>query len=176
MPLASSFRIMYLSPVPEHSGTELVLASEYLFIPVPDWLDAGQSDIPAFKKAVIGDGERETQCMSKQVVESGTPWYFCYMILKSYVNARMTECWRIVSPASAFLPVVSCLSLASAFQHQGSFRCRWSRISPALPSYGCKLTVSTFQYNFICTSLITEVLSFKLILLIASLSSHKIAN
>jgi hypothetical protein len=52
----------------------LVPASEFLFIPVPDWLDAEQSDIPAFKKDVGGGGERETQCTSKlQVVESDTP-------------------------------------------------------------------------------------------------------
>ncbi len=49
--------ILYLSPVPEHSGTGLgpyfstglVPASAFLFIPVPDWRDAGQSDVPAFK-------------------------------------------------------------------------------------------------------------------------------
>jgi hypothetical protein len=41
-----------------------------------------------------------------------------------------------VSPASAFLPVVSCLSPALAFRSQGSVRYRWSRISSALPSYG----------------------------------------
>ncbi len=44
--------ILYLSPVPEHSGTGLVQASAFLCIPVPDWVDAGQSDIPAFKKGV----------------------------------------------------------------------------------------------------------------------------
>jgi hypothetical protein len=48
----------------------------------------------------------------------------------------MSECQRKVNPASAFLPVVSCLSPASAFRHQGSVWYRWSRISPALPSYG----------------------------------------
>ncbi len=41
---------------------------------------------------------------------------------------------RKVSPASAFLTIVSCLSPASAFLHQGSIRYRWSRIIPALPS------------------------------------------
>jgi len=66
-------------------------------------------------------------------------------IKKSYVNAGMMvlflindieipECRRKVSPASAFPPVVSFISLAMAFRHQGSVRYRWSRISPALPS------------------------------------------
>jgi hypothetical protein len=48
----------------------------------------------------------------------------------------MKECRRKVSPASAFLLVVRCLSPASAFRHQGSVRYRWSRIRPALPSHG----------------------------------------
>ncbi len=47
----------------------------------------------------------------------------------------MPECWRKVSPSSAFLPVVSCISLASIFRYQGSVWYRWSRISPVLPSY-----------------------------------------
>ncbi len=47
----------------------------------------------------------------------------------------MPECRRKVSSASAFLLAVSCLSLASAFRHQGSVRYRWSWISPAFPSY-----------------------------------------
>jgi hypothetical protein len=46
----------------------------------------------------------------------------------------MPEYRRKVSPASAFLPVVSCLSPASVFRHQGSVRYRWSRIIQALPS------------------------------------------
>jgi hypothetical protein len=41
---------------------------------LPNLLDAGQSDIPAFKKAVVGGSERDTQFTSKlQVVESDTP-------------------------------------------------------------------------------------------------------
>ncbi len=48
----------------------------------------------------------------------------------------MPECREKVSPASAFLPVVSWFSPASAFRHQGSVRYRWSRTSLALPSYG----------------------------------------
>ncbi len=94
--------ILYLSPVPDwvplfryrtgsgirifvHSGTGLT----------------GQSDIPAFQKAVVGGGERETQCTSKlQVAESDTPFtsidscwwcYSCYIILKNLVNAGMPE-------------------------------------------------------------------------------------
>jgi hypothetical protein len=40
-----------------------------------------------------------------------------------------------VSPASAFLLVVSFFSPASPFRHQGSFRYRWSQISLAWSSY-----------------------------------------
>ncbi len=74
--------ILYLSPVPSIpvpdwgplSGTGLVPASEFLFIPVPDLLYAGQSDIPAFKKAVVVGGERDTQSTFRlKVVESETP-------------------------------------------------------------------------------------------------------
>jgi hypothetical protein len=66
-----------------------------------------------------------TQCKSKlQVEESDTP---C---------TSMSEYRLKASPASAFLPVISCLSPASAFRHQSSVRYRWSQISPALPSYG----------------------------------------
>ncbi len=77
---------------PPYSGTGLVPASEFLFIPVPNWLEAGQSDIPAFKKAVGGGGERDTQSTPKlQVVESDTPYllmvlYLLYDIEKSYVQ------------------------------------------------------------------------------------------
>jgi hypothetical protein len=35
------------------------------------------------------------------------------------VNAVMQECEEKGSPASAFLPVVNCVSLASVFWHQG---------------------------------------------------------
>jgi hypothetical protein len=58
--------------------------------------------------------------------------FLLYDIEKSYVNAGMP---KKVSPASAFLLVVSYLSPASAFRHQGSVRYHWTRISPALPSY-----------------------------------------
>jgi hypothetical protein len=54
---------------------------------------------------------------------------------KLYENARILECRKKVSLASAFLPVVSFLSPASAFQNQGSVQYRWSQISPALLSY-----------------------------------------
>jgi hypothetical protein len=116
--------ILYLSPVLEHSVTRtgspysvtrLVLASEFLFIPVPDWLDNGQSDIPAIKTAVVGGGGRDTQCTSKlQVVESETPytsiykcWWWWFVLAIWYwkiicKNAGMRECRRKVSPASAF--------------------------------------------------------------------------
>ncbi len=61
----------------------------------------------------------------------------------------MPECRRKVSPASAFLPVVSCFSPASAFQYQGWERYRWSRISPALPSYAIVLVFVSLISDFI---------------------------
>jgi hypothetical protein len=57
------------------------------------------------------------------------------MQMPECLNAGMPECRRKVSPVSAFLPVVSCLSPAAAFRLRGSVRYRWSQISPALPSY-----------------------------------------
>jgi hypothetical protein len=45
-----AFRYRTRSP---YSRTGLFLISEFLFIPVPDWLDAGQSDIPAFLKKLL---------------------------------------------------------------------------------------------------------------------------
>jgi hypothetical protein len=78
------------------------------------------------------------QCMSKlQVVKSSKVIhlhvhrqllmvFFLLYIEKSFVNA---ECRGKVSPASAFLPVVLCLSPASVFRQQGSVRYRWSRNS-----------------------------------------------
>ncbi len=52
-----AFRYRTGSP---YSGDGLVPASGFLFIPVPDWLDAGQSDISAFKKSVVVvGGERD---------------------------------------------------------------------------------------------------------------------
>jgi hypothetical protein len=87
------------------------------------------------------------QCMPNDSLWKVQKWYTFHVWLmlmvlillndieKSYVNAGMSECRRKVSPASsAFLPLVICLSPASVFQHQGSVRYRWSRISPALPS------------------------------------------
>jgi hypothetical protein len=93
---------LYRNEIP-YSSTELVLAPAFLFIPVPYWLDAGQSDIPAFKKrytlhvhtASIADGERDTHVVNIQTdgseqFKSDTPctfidscwWcYSCYMIL-----------------------------------------------------------------------------------------------
>jgi hypothetical protein len=48
--------IWHLIAVPEHSGTGLVPVSEFLLIAVPDWTDAGQSDIPSFIK-INKDGQ-----------------------------------------------------------------------------------------------------------------------
>ncbi len=114
---ASAFRhsvsqsiFRYWTGIP-YSATELVPASAFLFIPVPYWLDAGQSDIPAFKKGYI-----------------------------LHVHTAS------VSPASAFLPVVSCLSLASVFRNHGSVRYRWSRIIPALSS-SARVVYCTVQYS-----------------------------
>jgi hypothetical protein len=44
---------------------------------------------------------------------------FLYDVEKSYVNVGTPECRKIVSLVSAFLPVVSCVSPASAFRKQG---------------------------------------------------------
>jgi hypothetical protein len=115
----------------------------FLFIPVPDWLDAGRSDIMAFKKGVHSARTycwrwwlwKDIQCTSKlQVLENYTPCtsiyvqvlmvsFLHYDIEKSYINAS--------------------LSKALAFWHQGSVRYCWSRISPALLSYGiCQIYVN----------------------------------
>jgi hypothetical protein len=42
--------------------------------------------------------------------------FLLYDVEKSSANAGMPE---KISPESAFLPVLNCLSLASAFRHQG---------------------------------------------------------
>ncbi len=93
--------ILYLSPVPEHSGTGLVPASEFMFIPVPDWLDAEQSDIPAFRKKLLvvvigypvhiqtaGSGKWYTLHAHRQLLRV---LFLLYDIEKSYVNAGMPE-------------------------------------------------------------------------------------
>jgi hypothetical protein len=106
-----------------------------------DWMP----DSPAFKKGVHiarpyclcwwWYSKRNAHAVHVQTAGSKVMVLFLlYDIEKSYVNAGMSECRRKVSPASAFLPVVSCLRPASVFRHQGSVRYRWSRISPALPS------------------------------------------
>jgi hypothetical protein len=63
-----------------------------LFIPVPDWLDAGQSDIPAFG----GDGERETAGSGRWYTlhvhrQMLMVLFLLYYIEKSYVNAGIPE-------------------------------------------------------------------------------------
>ncbi len=91
--------ILYLSPVPSipipdwasYSGTGLVPASEFLFIPVPDWLYAGQSDIPAFKKAAVqieGSGKWYTMPVHRRLL---MVLFLLYDIDKSFVNAGMPE-------------------------------------------------------------------------------------
>jgi hypothetical protein len=67
--------------------------------------------------------ERDTLCTFKlQVVESDTPCSSIDDMLMPYdveVNARMSECQRKVSPASACLQVVNLLRPTSASCHQG---------------------------------------------------------
>ncbi len=112
--------IQHLSPVPEHSGTGLGP-----LVPVQDWfrhlhyfsfLDQTDRmpDILAFKN------ERCTPCASILYWwwtgrQSARPWTFwCWQII------NILECREKVSPASAFWPVVSCISPASsAFRYQG---------------------------------------------------------
>jgi hypothetical protein len=50
--------------------------------------------------------------------------------LKKMQKIEMPECWRNVIPASLVLPLVRNISPAST-----SVRYRWSRTSPAVPSY-----------------------------------------
>ncbi len=131
MPLASAFRhpvsqsntgaFQYRTGFP-YSGTGLVPASEFLFIPVPDWL---------LLVVVKGKSSALPNCRKWKVIHPRLLMvlFLLYDIKKSYVNARMPE----ISPALAFLSVVSCLSPTSAFRHQGSVWYRRSRISPALP-------------------------------------------
>ncbi len=85
-----------------------------------------------------GGMERDMPCTSILLaVGKDTPWQLLMVLFLVYdIEKPMPECQKKVSPASAFLPVVGCLSPASAFRHKGSVRYRWSRISPALPSYG----------------------------------------
>jgi hypothetical protein len=58
-----------------------------LIISLPDWLEAGQSDIPAFKKGytlyVHTAGDRHRQLLMVL--------FLLYDIEKSYVNAGMPE-------------------------------------------------------------------------------------
>jgi hypothetical protein len=48
----------------------------------------------------------------------------------------MPESWRKVSSASAYFTGSQLLQSGIGFPASGSFRYRWSQISPALPSYG----------------------------------------
>jgi hypothetical protein len=59
----------------------------------------------------VGGGKGYTLHIHRQLL---MVLFLLYDIEKSYVNAG---CWRKVSLASAFLPIVSCLSSASAFWH-----------------------------------------------------------
>ncbi len=88
----------------------------------------------SIRTAGIGGGERYTHCMPKlQVLERYST--LLYDAEKSYGNAKMLERRKKNIPASAFLPVVHCLSPALAFWHQGSVWYRWSQNNQALASY-----------------------------------------
>ncbi len=118
--------IRYLIPVPEHSGTGLSplvplpdwfrKESALFFIPVPDWPDAGQSGI--YKKCT--NGERHTLCACILLVEERKTirTSMDFLMLTNY--KYILECREKVSPTSAFLPVICCISPApSAFRYQG---------------------------------------------------------
>ncbi len=74
------YGIRNLSPVPECSGTGVVPASVFLFIPLPDGPEATQSGIPAFTKIVWRlKGVHPTQCTTiPLVVDRNTPWTSIY--------------------------------------------------------------------------------------------------
>jgi hypothetical protein len=58
-------------------------------------------------------------------------------IIRKCRNTGILECRKKVSPKSAFLPVLNCLSPTSAFRHRSvRYRYCWSRIRPTLPCYG----------------------------------------
>ncbi len=68
---------------PPYSGTGMVPASAFLFIPVPDWLDAGQSNNTAFKKGVH---------------HRARPYYWWWWLWKGYHGTR-PNCrkWNAIS-------------------------------------------------------------------------------
>ncbi len=106
-----------------YSGTELVPASVFLFISVPDWPDAGQSGILVFKKrqtpctSTLQAKDWDTPCTLTLLVVKGyipctsillaveedTPWtfidgcwwcYSCYMMLKHHVYWKCRNAWK----------------------------------------------------------------------------------
>ncbi len=97
-----------------------------------------EMDTPCTSILLVVKTERNTPCKFKLLI-SGKDYtlhvhkrlllvlFLQYEVEKSYINEGIQE---KISPASALLPVVKCLSPAS-----GSVRCPWSRISPVLPSY-----------------------------------------
>ncbi len=113
--------ILYLSPVPEHSGTGLgprgiglVPVSAFLFIPVPDWQDAGKSNILAFKKGIHPARLYYWRCKERhpacpyfwlwKVIHPARPfcwlrkWIHCTSVL--FILERDTPCTFIVHTAS----------------------------------------------------------------------------
>jgi hypothetical protein len=102
MPPASAFRhpisqsgtgaFRYRTGSP-YSGTGLVPASLFLIIPVPDWLNAGQFNIPAFNKGVHvhtagGRKRREDSNLA------GMSPYISLKIKKRHYEHHMTETQR----------------------------------------------------------------------------------
>ncbi len=86
-----------------YSGTGLVLASVFLFIPVPDWLDAGQSVIPALIK-------KSTPYTSTLQTEGSGKWYTLHLhrrlvpvLLELYVP-RAQKIEGQVRPDCSFAP------------------------------------------------------------------------
>ncbi len=108
MPPPLAFRHPVSELMPEHSGTELSPlipvwtdpASAFLFIPVPDWLNAGQSDIPALTKKSTprtstlqtGSGKWYTLYAHRRLL---LVLWMLYDVEKSYVRYR----WSRISPA-----------------------------------------------------------------------------
>jgi hypothetical protein len=145
-----------------HSCTRLIPASAFLFLPAPDWLDAGQCNFPALVKC-------STLCTYTLQKSHGLGYilrvhtrlllvlfllFEYYDVEKSYVNAGMSEYRRKGSPASAFLQAADFIGPLAAFRHLGSVRYRWSRIIRHCPAKDgkCIMKLSTvIQYMFKCS-------------------------
>ncbi len=170
MPPASAFRHPVSQPGPEHSGTGLgplfsvpdwfqhrhFCSFRYLTDRMPDsptfrHLRKGYST-PSTSILLVLVVIRDTHAVHVQTAGSekfksdlpSTSVESCWWCNSCCMKLKKPESRRKVSPASAFLPIVSCLSPASAFRHQGSIRYRWPRIISALPSYA----IHTFTFTY----------------------------